>query len=57
MLNVLAYLIERVGIGIRSMCEGLVLYLPQLWDASVDHNMLRCAILTTLVVVVQVCKV
>merc|ERR1719323_170488 len=33
------------------MCEGLVLYLPQLWDASADHNMLRCAILTTLVVV------
>ena len=52
-LNVLSYLIERVGTGIRTLCEGLVHYLPQLWDASVDHNMLRCAILTTLIVIVQ----
>ena len=52
-LNVLSYLIERVGTGIRALCEGLVNYLPHLWDASADHNMLRCAILTTLVVVVQ----
>ena len=50
-------MIERVGTGIRNLCEGLVHYLPNLWDASVDHNMLRCSILTTLVVVVQVIKV
>ena len=50
----LSYLVERVGTGIRTLCEGLVNYLPHLWDASADHNMLRCAILTTLVVVVQV---
>ena len=52
-LNVLSYVIERVGTGIRSMCEELAQYLPMLWDASHDHDMLRCSILNTLVFIVQ----
>ncbi len=52
-LNVLSYVIERVGIGIRSMCEELAHYLPNLWAASEDHDMLRCSILGTLVSIVQ----
>ena len=52
-LNVLSYLIERVGIGIRNMCEELAHYLPNLWSASEDHDMLRCSILATLVSIVQ----
>ena len=52
-LNVLSYVIERVGVAIRSMCEELAQYLPNLWNASEDHDMLRCSILSTLVSLVQ----
>lgn len=52
-LNVLAYLIERVGVGIRDLCTELAQYLPSLWAASDDHDMLRCSILYTLVFIVQ----
>jgi len=52
-LNVLSYVIERVGVGIRSMCEELAHYLPSLWASSEAHDMLRCSILGTLVSIVQ----
>ena len=35
------------------MCEELAHYLPNLWSASEDHDMLRCSILGTLVSIVQ----
>ena len=35
------------------MCEELAQYLPNLWSASEDHDMLRCSILSTLVSIVQ----
>ena len=49
----LSFLIERMGTSIRPYCTDLLQYLPSLWDASLDHNMLRCSILTTLVFIVQ----
>jgi len=52
-LNVLSYFIERVGVAIRPVCSALLHYLPKLWDESSKHDMLRCAILTTLVFIVQ----
>ncbi|XP_023328884.1 importin-11 [Eurytemora carolleeae] len=52
-LNVLSYFIERVGVGIRPICSSLLHYLPILWEESSRHDMLRCAILTTLVFIVQ----
>eukprot|EP00095_Tigriopus_kingsejongensis_P011540 snap_masked-scaffold33_size549341-processed-gene-2.6 protein:Tk11540 transcript:snap_masked-scaffold33_size549341-processed-gene-2.6-mRNA-1 annotation:"Importin-11" len=52
-LNVLAFIIERMGVAIRPLCSDLVQYLPALWEASNDHNMLRCSILATLVFIVQ----
>ena len=52
-LNVLSYLMERMGTAIRPFCSDLLQYLPALWDASEDHNMLRCLILSTLVFIVQ----
>jgi len=52
-LNVLSYLIERVGVSIRPICSALLHYLPTLWDESANHNMLRCSILSTLVFIVQ----
>ena len=52
-LNVLSYFIERVGVSIRPVCSALLHYLPILWEESSKHDMLRCAILTTLVFIVQ----
>jgi hypothetical protein len=52
-LNVLSYLIERMGTSIRPFFSDLLQYLPALWDASEEHNMLRCLILSTLVFIVQ----
>lgn len=53
-LHVLSFVIERVGSEIRPYISSLVQYLPLLWQESAEHNMLRCAILTTLIHLVQV---
>lgn len=53
-LYVLSFMVERVGIAIRPHSGALVQYLPLLWDESEDHNMLRCAIVSTLVHLVKV---
>ncbi|KAL8559005.1 hypothetical protein ACOMHN_039761 [Nucella lapillus] len=52
-LHVLSFVIERVGSEIRPYITSLVQYLPLLWAESAEHNMLRCAILTTLIHLVQ----
>ncbi|XP_078253485.1 importin-11 isoform X3 [Rhinoraja longicauda] len=52
-LHVISCVIERVGMQIRPYVGCLVQYLPLLWKQSEDHNMLRCAILTTLIHLVQ----
>ncbi|KAJ7409525.1 Importin-11 [Willisornis vidua] len=52
-LHVLSYVIERVNMQIRPYVGCLVQYLPLLWKQSEEHNMLRCAILTTLIHLVQ----
>ncbi|XP_011502354.1 PREDICTED: importin-11 isoform X2 [Ceratosolen solmsi marchali] len=48
-LYVLSFMIERVGNGIKPHISSLNAYLPELWQESKNHNMLRCAILSTLV--------
>lgn len=53
-LHVLSFIVERVGCAIRPHAPGLIHYLPLLWDESADHNMLRCAILSALVHLVEV---
>ncbi|KAM9329201.1 importin-11 [Gastrophryne carolinensis] len=52
-LHVISCVIERVNIQIRPFIACLVQYLPLLWKQSEEHNMLRCAILTTLVHLVK----
>ncbi|GFS20703.1 importin-11 [Elysia marginata] len=52
-LHVLSFVIERVGSEIRPFIASLVQYLPLLWKESEEHNMLRCAILTSLIHLVQ----
>ena len=56
-LHVMSFIIERMRIEVRPHAESLIRYLPLLWEESADHNMLRCAILTTLTYLVQVCTV
>jgi hypothetical protein len=53
-LHVMSFIIERMQAEIRPHIDALVRYLPMLWDASVEHGMLRCAIISTLTVLVQV---
>ncbi|XP_069737222.1 importin-11 isoform X2 [Phaenicophaeus curvirostris] len=52
-LHVLSCVIERVNMQVRPHVECLIQYLPLLWKQSEEHNMLRCAILTTLIHLVQ----
>uniref|UniRef100_A0A8C6TSF1 Importin-11 n=1 Tax=Neogobius melanostomus TaxID=47308 RepID=A0A8C6TSF1_9GOBI len=52
-LHVISCVVERVNIQIRPYVGCLVQYLPLLWKQSEEHNMLRCAILTTLIHLVQ----
>ncbi|XP_014861809.1 PREDICTED: importin-11 [Poecilia mexicana] len=52
-LHVISCVIERVNTQIRPYAGCLVQYLPLLWKQSEEHNMLRCAILTTLIHLVQ----
>uniref|UniRef100_A0A8I5ZYN9 Importin-11 n=1 Tax=Rattus norvegicus TaxID=10116 RepID=A0A8I5ZYN9_RAT len=52
-LHVLSCVIERVNVQIRPYVGCLVQYFPLLWKQSEEHNMLRCAILTTHIHLVQ----
>uniref|UniRef100_A0A8D0KZC3 Importin-11 n=1 Tax=Strix occidentalis caurina TaxID=311401 RepID=A0A8D0KZC3_STROC len=52
-LHILSCVIERVNMQIRPYVGCLVQYLPLLWKHSEEHSMLRCAILTTLIHLVQ----
>ncbi|RZF49270.1 hypothetical protein LSTR_LSTR002891 [Laodelphax striatellus] len=52
-LYILSFIIERMGNQITPYSQGLIQYLPFLWYESNDHNMLRCAIVSTLMRLVQ----
>lgn len=52
-LNVMSLIIERVSGGIRPYSDSLIQYLPLLWQDAQEHNMLRCAIVSTLVQLVK----
>jgi hypothetical protein len=53
-LNVMSLLIELLGNQMKPFLGTLLQLLPALWDASEEHNLLRCAIISTLVHVVKV---
>lgn len=52
-LTVMTLILERMGNTIQPHSESFVQYLPHLWQESEDHNMLRCAIVATLVQIVK----
>jgi len=53
-LYVLSLLIQRIGNKVQPFAASLSLYLPELWQTSGDHNMLRCAIVATMTHLVEV---
>ncbi|EDV27067.1 uncharacterized protein TRIADDRAFT_22262 [Trichoplax adhaerens] len=55
-LSVISTMIDRVGSQITPFSSELMQYLPQLWQDSEEHNMLRCSILCTLTVLIQALK-
>lgn len=52
-LNVITLVVERVGQIISPHTDLLINYLPLLWQESEEHNLLRCAIVSTLVQIVK----
>lgn len=52
-LNVLSLLIQRIGDKVKPFAASLSQYLPELWQESGDHNMLRCAIVSTMTHLVE----
>ena len=48
-------LLLSVSIKVKPFAASLSLYLPELWQESGDHNMLRCAIVSTVTHLVEVC--
>lgn len=52
-LHVMTFIIEKMSLSIRIDVQSLVHYLPLLWEESRDHNMLRCAIISTLLQIIK----
>ncbi|XP_077291113.1 importin beta11 isoform X2 [Arctopsyche grandis] len=52
-LTVLSLIAERNGEAVSHHTSELLSYLPLLWDHADQHNMLRCAIVSTLVQLVK----
>uniref|UniRef100_A0A182XWD3 Importin N-terminal domain-containing protein n=2 Tax=Anopheles stephensi TaxID=30069 RepID=A0A182XWD3_ANOST len=52
-LYVMSFIIEKMSLSIRIDVQSLVQYLPLLWEESREHNMLRCAIISTLLQIIK----
>lgn len=48
-LNIMSLIVDKMSETINNHVDNLIQYLPMLWEDSANHNMLRCAILATLV--------
>ncbi|GAB0099223.1 importin-11 [Sergentomyia squamirostris] len=52
-LNIMSFIVDKMSNNIYSQMDNLIEYLPLLWEESVNHNMLRCAIISTLLQIVK----
>ncbi|XP_040161172.1 importin-11 [Anopheles arabiensis] len=52
-LYVMSFIIEKMSMSMRIDVQSLVQYLPLLWEESREHNMLRCAIISTLLQIIK----
>lgn len=48
-LYVMSFIVEKMSMSVKIQADNLVMYLPLLWYEGVEHNMLRCAIISALV--------
>lgn len=52
-LYVMSFIIEKMSMSIKLEVENLIQYLPMLWEESREHDMLRCAIISTLLQIIK----
>lgn len=52
-LYVMSFIIEKMSMSIKLEVESLIQYLPMLWEESREHEMLRCAIISTLLQIIK----
>lgn len=52
-LYVMSFIIEKMSMSIKLEVESLIQYLPLLWEESREHDMLRCAIISTLLQIIK----
>ncbi|XP_055641895.1 importin-11 isoform X1 [Toxorhynchites rutilus septentrionalis] len=52
-LYVMSFIIEKMSMSIKLEVESLIQYLPMLWEESREHDMLRCAIISTLLQIIK----
>lgn len=52
-LYVMSFIIEKMSMCIKLEVENLIQYLPLLWEESREHDMLRCAIISTLLQIIK----
>lgn len=49
-LSIVTFVIDAMHVHIEKEAINLINYLPSLWEESADHNMLRVAIISTMVI-------
>lgn len=52
-LYVMSFIVEKMSQAMRIQADNLVAYLPLLWEEGVDHNMLRIAIISSLLQIIK----
>ena len=52
-LYVMSFIVEKMSVSIKLEADDLIKYLPLLWEESEEHNMLRCAIISTLLQIIK----
>ncbi|KXJ72128.1 hypothetical protein RP20_CCG018800 [Aedes albopictus] len=52
-LYVMSFIIEKMSMCIKLEVDNLIQYLPLLWEESREHDMLRCAIISTLLQIIK----
>lgn len=52
-LYVMSFIVEKMSLSMKIQADNLVAYLPMLWDEGHDHNMLRIAIISSLIQIIK----
>jgi hypothetical protein len=52
-LYVMSFIVEKMSLSMKIQADNLVAYLPMLWEEGHDHNMLRIAIISSLLQIIK----